>query len=656
MSDVADSYSDGLSEASDAEDDDLWLAQPPSNQEGLKQSNLFFVARQGDEKSLFRSNQIYKRNHYEKGLTKDKRTTVQQVLDKRTYIRLRKLCGQGVFHYMHGVISTGKEANVFEAETQPPSSSAISHNASSDVNEVVTVGQTVPCVCANHLVEAHVSAQSNGTGAATCHPGEGTNVNCDEVADKISACSIKETLQPKNTDESSRSTEKQTPGRVAIKVYKTSILVFKDRSRYIEGEFRFRRAYLGTKNPRKMVAQWAEKEFRNLRRIALSGLYSPIPIALKDHVLVMDLILDGSAVAPKVENLGALPLFEWQTIYVQTICALRTLFQECKLIHGDFSSFNLLYSNGKVYVIDTSQAVENDHLNAMPFLKRDCENVTRFFKNADVLHHEHEQMIPYDELKLLTAEQLFCFIISKVIEPIDDVIDEDNAKALPLSHDHELWQDDSLANVKCFWNINESEIALDVAQSVEKMTKYYKFGATKDIPEIMMNKRKMYLSLCKATYDFLTGPTFANEECYSHIAWLRNYNFDKQLPINISQMPLDVAESLMEQKENVIIGINAIVDKTSCESVEEACCYVDDKGEADSDESESDGTSDTEELAKQTNDVGGNNTDQRAKFTGKIPDGVEPREWKKMVKEYNRERRKSKIPKHIKKKYGSNKG
>ena len=51
----------------------------------------------------------------------------------------------------------------------------------------------------------------------------------------------------------------------AIKIYKTSILVFKDRDKYVSGEFRFRQGY-GKKNPRKMVRTWAEKEMRNLLR------------------------------------------------------------------------------------------------------------------------------------------------------------------------------------------------------------------------------------------------------------------------------------------------------------------------------------------------------------------------------------------------------
>ena len=52
----------------------------------------------------------------------------------------------------------------------------------------------------------------------------------------------------------------------AIKIYKTSILVFKDRDKYVSGEFRFRRGHCKG-NPRKMIKLWAEKELRNLKRI-----------------------------------------------------------------------------------------------------------------------------------------------------------------------------------------------------------------------------------------------------------------------------------------------------------------------------------------------------------------------------------------------------
>lgn len=39
------------------------------------------------------------------------------------------------------------------------------------------------------------------------------------------------------------------------------------------------------------------------------------------------------------------------------------------------------------------------------------------------------------------------------------------------------------------------------------------------------------------------------------------------------------------------------------------------------------------------------------KFTGVIPEGISRKEWKKKVKEMNKERRLHKIPKHLKKKF-----
>ena len=50
----------------------------------------------------------------------------------------------------------------------------------------------------------------------------------------------------------------------AVKIYKTSILVFKDRERYVDGELI--QKYKNQSNPRKMVKVWAEKEFRNLKK------------------------------------------------------------------------------------------------------------------------------------------------------------------------------------------------------------------------------------------------------------------------------------------------------------------------------------------------------------------------------------------------------
>ena len=55
-------------------------------------------------------------------------------------------------------------------------------------------------------------------------------------------------------------------GDLAVKIYKTSILVFKDREHYVTGEYRFCAGY-NKHNPCNMVKLWAEKEMRNLTRL-----------------------------------------------------------------------------------------------------------------------------------------------------------------------------------------------------------------------------------------------------------------------------------------------------------------------------------------------------------------------------------------------------
>nr|GLL22132.1 serine/threonine-protein kinase RIO1-like [Ipomoea trifida] len=190
---------------------------------------------------------------------------------------------------------------------------------------------------------------------------------------------------------------------LAIKVYKTSVLVFKDRDRYVQGDYRFRYGYC-KHNPRKMVKTWAEKEMRNLMRLKAAGIRCPTPLLLRLHVLVMEFIegfysVDGfcrvessrvcrTAVgtpsmgvgkggwaAPRLKDAG-LPLDKLREGYVEIIMAMRKLYQKCKLVHGDLSEYNILYLEGHLYIIDVSQAVDLDHPHALDFLREDCVHVS----------------------------------------------------------------------------------------------------------------------------------------------------------------------------------------------------------------------------------------------------------------------------------------
>lgn len=168
----------------------------------------------------------------------------------------------------------------------------------------------------------------------------------------------------------------------AIKIYKTSILVFKDRDKYVTGEFRFRSGY-SKHNPRKMVKLWAEKEFRNLRRIGLnSDIPVPQPLFLQMHVLTMEFLGDKKGwPSPRLRDADHLinGVEEYQTLYYQLLSYMRLLYQQCRLVHADLSEYNILYHENKLWIIDVSQSVELEHPQSLNFLRMDIKNVTDFF-------------------------------------------------------------------------------------------------------------------------------------------------------------------------------------------------------------------------------------------------------------------------------------
>lgn len=187
----------------------------------------------------------------------------------------------------------------------------------------------------------------------------------------------------------------------AIKIYKTSILVFKDRDKYVSGEHRWRKGYCKS-NPRKMVKVWAEKEMRNYRRIHQAGIPCPRVILLKSHVLIMEFIGNEGWPSPRLKDTN-LSQNRLREAYVQCVLIMRHLYQRCKLVHGDLSEYNLLWHNNQVYVIDVSQSVESDHPSALDFLRKDASAVNDYFRKVG-------------RLNVMTTRQLFEFITSPLAD------------------------------------------------------------------------------------------------------------------------------------------------------------------------------------------------------------------------------------------------
>lgn len=172
-----------------------------------------------------------------------------------------------------------------------------------------------------------------------------------------------------------------------------------------------------------MVRVWAEKEIRNLLRIKNAGVRCPAPHLLRSHVLIMEHIgaEDGWS-APKLKDIY-LSEAETTNLYRECLLIMWKMYHKARLVHADFSEYNILYHNDHLVVIDVSQSVEHDHPNALLFLRKDCFNITKFFKKRG--------------LSVLTVKELFSFITDLNIsdEPTEQYIDFMLEKAAIISTD-----------------------------------------------------------------------------------------------------------------------------------------------------------------------------------------------------------------------------
>ena len=140
-----------------------------------------------------------------------------------------------------------------------------------------------------------------------------------------------------------------------------------------------------------MVKLWADKERRNLARIHDAGIPSPMPVALRTHVFVMGLVGDRKGKpAPRLKDVRFDGLTadeedaKWTDLYLEMLAYMRILYHTCRLVHADLSEYNVLYHQGRQWIIDVSQAVEHDHPRSLEFLRMDVKNVSDFYRSRNV--------------------------------------------------------------------------------------------------------------------------------------------------------------------------------------------------------------------------------------------------------------------------------
>ena len=118
-----------------------------------------------------------------------------------------------------------------------------------------------------------------------------------------------------------------------------------------------------------------KKEYRNLSQCYNAGIPVPRPLYVTNNVLAMDFVgVNGSPCRSLLTSNVE------QNDYDQAISLIRNLYDKAKLVHGDFSEYNIFKTDDGLVVFDLGSAVDLRHPNSKEFLKRDINNITRFFK------------------------------------------------------------------------------------------------------------------------------------------------------------------------------------------------------------------------------------------------------------------------------------
>lgn len=133
----------------------------------------------------------------------------------------------------------------------------------------------------------------------------------------------------------------------------------------------------------------AKKEYKALKLLHPQGIAVPEPIAQNRHGLVMS----------KIE--GA-ELYRYREIpnpeatLREILDNVREAYQNAKMVHADLSPYNvILQPNWHILIIDWPQYVTHNHPNAEQLLRRDIQNVLRFFGNKYKMKTNLSQALAY---------------------------------------------------------------------------------------------------------------------------------------------------------------------------------------------------------------------------------------------------------------------
>ena len=180
-------------------------------------------------------------------------------------------------------------------------------------------------------------------------------------------------------------------GLVAVKVY-TDLRVrsFKRDEAYREGRF------IGDSRIERAIEQgsekgvdahqilWVQEEFRQMKQLAEHGVRVPQALAVNGLTIIMQFIGDEDGTpAPRISDLK-MEREEADEAFRQSVENLKKIVGAGR-VHGDYSTFNILWHQERAVVIDFPQVMEFKHnRNAQAFLERDVRSLCKSFRRQGV--------------------------------------------------------------------------------------------------------------------------------------------------------------------------------------------------------------------------------------------------------------------------------
>ncbi len=129
----------------------------------------------------------------------------------------------------------------------------------------------------------------------------------------------------------------------------------------------------------------AAKEYDLLLACFKAGMNVPTPIGRVGNYVSMRLIGDGIEAAPQLRNVE---LEEPDIILDEILDDYLIMYRDVNYVHGDLSAYNILWWEGRAWIIDMPQASQvgpwSDMSSVVNLLRRDIVNLLLYFKKYGI--------------------------------------------------------------------------------------------------------------------------------------------------------------------------------------------------------------------------------------------------------------------------------